>query len=54
MRLHGNLDDEFPLYVWQTGSGTQRNMNVNVMPNYQERKHFVTVCCQAALEICTP
>src|SRR5262249_36357552 len=25
----GALDDEFPLYVWQTGSGTQSNMNVN-------------------------
>jgi len=23
------LDNEFPLYVWQTGSGTQSNMNVN-------------------------
>jgi len=25
----GELDDEFPLSVWQTGSGTQTNMNVN-------------------------
>jgi fumarate hydratase, class II len=25
----GDLDDHFPLYVWQTGSGTQTNMNVN-------------------------
>ncbi len=25
----GRLDDEFPLVVWQTGSGTQTNMNVN-------------------------
>jgi fumarate hydratase class II len=25
----GSLDDDFPLYVWQTGSGTQSNMNVN-------------------------
>jgi fumarate hydratase class II len=25
----GKLDSEFPLYVWQTGSGTQTNMNVN-------------------------
>jgi fumarate hydratase class II len=25
----GKLDNEFPLYVWQTGSGTQSNMNVN-------------------------
>ena len=27
--LTGKLDDEFPLVVWQTGSGTQSNMNVN-------------------------
>src|ERR1700689_4548303 len=25
----GKLDGEFPLVVWQTGSGTQTNMNVN-------------------------
>jgi fumarate hydratase, class II len=25
----GKLDSEFPLYVWQTGSGTQSNMKVN-------------------------
>jgi fumarate hydratase class II len=25
----GRLDDEFPLVIWQTGSGTQSNMNVN-------------------------
>ena len=27
--IAGELDDHFPLYVWQTGSGTQSNMNVN-------------------------
>ena len=27
--LAGQLDEEFPLVVWQTGSGTQSNMNVN-------------------------
>ena len=27
--LEGQLDDHFPLVVWQTGSGTQTNMNVN-------------------------
>lgn len=27
--IDGKLDDHFPLYVWQTGSGTQSNMNVN-------------------------
>ncbi|MEM7174368.1 MAG: class II fumarate hydratase [Chlamydiota bacterium] len=33
--LAGKLDDHFPLCVWQTGSGTQTNMNVNeVISNY--------------------
>jgi fumarate hydratase, class II len=27
--INGSLDGDFPLYVWQTGSGTQSNMNVN-------------------------
>ena len=27
--IDGKLDDNFPLVVWQTGSGTQTNMNVN-------------------------
>ena len=27
--IAGTLDDHFPLYVWQTGSGTQSNMNTN-------------------------
>jgi fumarate hydratase class II len=27
--ISGSLDADFPLYVWQTGSGTQSNMNVN-------------------------
>jgi fumarate hydratase, class II len=27
--IGGELDEHFPLYVWQTGSGTQSNMNVN-------------------------
>ena len=27
--IEGKLDDHFPLRVWQTGSGTQTNMNVN-------------------------
>ena len=27
--IAGQLDEHFPLYVWQTGSGTQSNMNVN-------------------------
>ncbi|MFD4613484.1 class II fumarate hydratase [Streptomyces sp. NPDC058440] len=27
--IEGELDEHFPLFVWQTGSGTQSNMNVN-------------------------
>ncbi|QEC51783.1 class II fumarate hydratase [Anseongella ginsenosidimutans] len=33
--LDGKLDDEFPLVVWQTGSGTQSNMNVNEVVAYR-------------------
>ncbi|MBT8232640.1 MAG: class II fumarate hydratase [Saprospiraceae bacterium] len=31
----GKLDDQFPLVVWQTGSGTQTNMNVNEVIAYR-------------------
>ena len=27
--IAGKLNDQFPLRIWQTGSGTQTNMNVN-------------------------
>src|SRR5574343_602837 len=38
--LEGKLDNEFPLVIWQTGSGTQSNMNVNeVVAN---RGHVLT------------
>jgi fumarate hydratase, class II len=33
--LDGKLDDSFPLVVWQTGSGTQSNMNVNEVVAYR-------------------
>src|SRR6188474_3439811 len=33
--LSGNLDNEFPLVIWQTGSGTQSNMNVNEVVAYR-------------------
>lgn len=49
--IQGELDQEFPLVVWQTGSGTQTNMNVNeVIANrahvlkggkLQENKRFI-------------
>lgn len=37
--LEGKLDDQFPLVVWQTGSGTQSNMNVNEVVAY--RAHVI-------------
>lgn len=33
--LTGKLDHEFPLVIWQTGSGTQSNMNVNEVIAYR-------------------
>jgi fumarate hydratase class II len=33
--LAGKLNDEFPLVIWQTGSGTQSNMNVNEVVAYR-------------------
>ncbi|MBU6340031.1 MAG: class II fumarate hydratase [Bacteroidetes bacterium] len=33
--LAGQLDDQFPLVVWQTGSGTQSNMNMNEVIAYR-------------------
>ena len=36
--LRGNLDNQFPLKIWQTGSGTQTNMNLNeVISNYANK-----------------
>lgn len=33
--IDGKLDDQFPLVVWQTGSGTQSNMNVNEVLSFR-------------------
>src|SRR6187397_2587316 len=38
--LEGKLDGEFPLVIWQTGSGTQSNMNVNEVVAY--RAHVIS------------
>ncbi|KHJ38344.1 fumarate hydratase class II [Pedobacter glucosidilyticus] len=37
--LEGKLDDQFPLVIWQTGSGTQSNMNANEVIAY--RAHVI-------------
>ena len=34
----GTLDEQFPLVVWQTGSGTQSNMNANEVIAYRANK----------------
>lgn len=38
--LTGRLDDQFPLVIWQTGSGTQSNMNANEVIAY--RAHVIS------------
>lgn len=38
--LQGKLDDQFPLVIWQTGSGTQSNMNANEVIAY--RAHVIS------------
>src|ERR1044072_4545715 len=38
--LTGKLDGEFPLVIWQTGSGTQSNMNLNEVIAY--RSHVLS------------
>lgn len=38
--LDGKLDNEFPLVIWQTGSGTQSNMNANEVIAY--RAHVIS------------
>lgn len=38
--LEGKLDNEFPLVIWQTGSGTQSNMNANEVIAY--RAHVIS------------
>ncbi len=37
--LDKKLDDQFPLVIWQTGSGTQSNMNANEVIAY--RAHVI-------------
>ena len=39
----GKWEEEFPLVVWQTGSGTQTNMNVNEVISHIAADHGVTV-----------
>ncbi|MEI5991191.1 fumarate hydratase, class II [Enterococcus termitis] len=41
--IKGEVDDQFPLSLWQTGSGTQSNMNVNEVIAHLAAKTGVTV-----------
>ncbi len=51
--LEGKLDGEFPLVIWQTGSGTQSNMNVNEVVAY--RAHVLNGGkLQMKRKYCTP
>src|SRR6202795_1471899 len=36
--IAGKLDEHFPLHIWQTGSGTQTNMNANEVISNRDRK----------------
>jgi fumarate hydratase class II len=38
--LSGKLDSQFPLKIWQTGSGTQTNMNVNEVISHYANKQL--------------
>ena len=38
--VEGKLDDHFPLVVWQTGSGTQTNMNLNEVIAHRANMHL--------------
>ena len=38
--LNGKLNDQFPLVIWQTGSGTQTNMNINEV--ISNRSHVIS------------
>ncbi|KZN97372.1 class II fumarate hydratase [Aeribacillus pallidus] len=38
--IEGKLDEHFPLVVWQTGSGTQSNMNVNEVISFKGNEYL--------------
>ena len=40
--LNGELDEHFPLVVWQTGSGTQSNMNVNEVVSHVANEYLAS------------
>ncbi len=49
---HGKLNDHFPLVIWQTGSGTQTNMNANEVCSLCEVPHvhlFLVWLCRIYL-----
>ncbi|MCZ0702055.1 fumarate hydratase class II [Natronobacillus azotifigens] len=47
--LNNDLSEHFPLVVWQTGSGTQTNMNVNEVLAYLGNQYLATKKCSLML-----
>ena len=41
--VEGKLDDQFPLVIWQTGSGTQTNMNLNEVIVNRAKQHSSSI-----------
>ena len=51
--LEGKLVEHFPLVVWQTGSGTQSNMNANeVMPTAAMKLRAKSCCIRMTISTC--
>ena len=50
--ISGKLDDHFPLVVWQTGSGTQSNMNVNEVCMHDVEVMWVIPCSTVVCVLC--
>ena len=50
--ISGKFSDNFPLVVWQTGSGTQTNMNVNEVIAARSNEIFAGLPCEVRDEVC--
>ena len=48
--IKGKLDENFPLKVWQTGSGTQTNMNVNEVIANRAIEILASTICRVILD----
>ena len=52
--IDGKLDEHFPLVVWQTGSGTQSNMNANEVISNRAMHRSPTTVGETAPQHCEP